>query len=130
MTARQPVELAPAGQGGKSWTQAAGGITVEVPFTTEACSLAEDNQGNHLAASQRSPGAWGRLGRGLAFAEIIHHDIEYREEGVRIGHSLASFLMGWQPTIGFGHLPYQISARQFTPSVLLKRKGIRDELEP
>ena len=31
---------------------------------------------------------------GVAFAKIIGHHIEYREEGVRIHHNLASFLTG------------------------------------
>ena len=49
MVLGQPVELAPAGQYRESWPPAAGGITVEVPFTAKARPLAEDNQGNHLA---------------------------------------------------------------------------------
>ena len=93
-TPGQPVELAAPGKGGKSRAQTAGGITVEVPFAAEAGPLTEDNQCDYLALGQRSPGPRSALRLGLAFAKIISHHIEYREEGVRIQHSLASFLTG------------------------------------
>ena len=82
----QPVELAAPWQGGESWPQAAGGVTVEVPFAAEACPLAEDDQGDYLALSQRSLEAGSGAVLGLAFAKVISHHIQYREEGVRIHH--------------------------------------------
>ena len=83
----QPVELAAPRQGGESWPQAASGVTVEVPLAAEACPLAEDGQGNHLALSQEGHGAGRAVVLGLAFEKVISHHIQYREEGVRIKHS-------------------------------------------
>lgn len=90
----QPVELAALGKSGESWPQAAGGIATEIPFAAEAGPMAEDNQGNHLAAGQGSLGAGSGAGRGLGFAKVISRDAECREEGVRIRQDLASFLTG------------------------------------
>ena len=81
------------------------GITVEVPFTSETRSLTEDHQSNDLTPAQRRCGARSRSRRGLAFAKIVRHHREYREEGLRIRPSLASVLNGveanyrlWMPS--------------------------------
>ena len=69
------VELAAAREGEESRTQAAYGVTVEVPFTAEARALTEDNQGDHLTAGQGRLGAGNGTGRKLGFAKIIGQNV-------------------------------------------------------
>ena len=57
MPPHQAVELTPVGQGGESRTQAAAGVAVEASLAGETVPLAEEGQGDHLAAVQRGPGA-------------------------------------------------------------------------
>ena len=68
-TPGQPVELVAPRQGGESWPQAAGRVTVEVPFAAEGCPLAEDDQGDYLALSQGSLGTGNATGREIGICK-------------------------------------------------------------
>jgi hypothetical protein len=81
--AHQPVELGAVRQGGKSLSQVATRVAVEIPFAGEPGPPGEDGQGDHFAVGE------GRLGAGSAWsfgkaglAEIIHSNVECSEEGV------------------------------------------------
>ena len=90
MPPHQAVELAPVGQGGESRAQVVAGIAVEASLAEEAAPLAEEGQGDHLAAGQRGPGARSLLWRQLVFAKIVGHHIKCGEKGVGVHHRAAS----------------------------------------
>jgi hypothetical protein len=90
MSPHQAVELTPVGQGGESRTQAAAGVAVESSLAGETVPLAEEGQGNYLAAGQRGPGARSLLWGELVFAKIVGHHIKCGEKGVRVHHRAAS----------------------------------------
>src|SRR5215216_220124 len=103
------VELRTMGQGRKGISQAGVCIAVEVPLAPEASPSGEDGEGDDLAGTERGIGSGMLLYLRAGVAKIVHHDVEYGEEGVHIDHeSTVPFPSGsvlGKPTLDRGHLP-------------------------
>ena len=72
------------------------GLVVDASLAEEATPLAEEGQGDHLAAGQRGLGARSLLWRQLVFAKIVGPDIKCDEKGVGVHHRAASRFGGFE----------------------------------
>ena len=93
------------GQRGKSDAQVPWRITGEGAFAGEAGPLPKQTEGNHLAPAERGP--WPRVDLWwyVRLAELINHDIEGGQEGIRVDHGAAPLQdRDWSCTLVFGCL--------------------------
>ena len=125
MAAELAVELLARRQRREGAAQVAAGVAVEPPLAAEALPLAEDRQRQQLGAAERGRGPGVRRRRGqVSLAEIVDHDIQGGEEGVRVDHGGAPLLgrkgAARRPTGAF-----RSSLAQLTPSVSVLADGGR-----
>src|SRR5215203_2008395 len=123
--AHTAVELGALGQGGERFSKVACGVAIEVPFAGESGPTGEDGEGYDLAGAEGSIGTWAPQLSRTRLVEVVDHDVECGEEGVRFDHESVPFPVGsvGKPTLVCGHLPLKFSTTNSHQAFKGRRKS-------
>jgi len=107
--AHAAIELGAVGQGGERFPEVAAGVAIEVPFASESGPTGEDGESYDLAGAEGGVGTWAPQLSRTRLVEVVDHDVECGEEGVRFDHESVPFPSGSgsKPTLVCGHLPFK-----------------------
>src|SRR5437867_4133359 len=95
LLAQEPVELGAIGQGRKSSAQMMLRVPIEIALALKMAPLPEDCQRHHFTPCERRCRGSEGLRWQRVLAEIVDHDIQCGQKGVRVDHGLAPYCEVW-----------------------------------